>query len=119
MKPFWRAPYGEYDDRALGEAARAGYTVHFGWNVDTRDSLGAKDCRVAPQEPGCLSAEKETQIVTSYVRKNPALDVIVVLLHLGAPYGFGKDPKGLRALVAAMRAEGRTFAKLSEVVVPP
>lgn len=118
MKPFWRAPYGEYDTRALSEAALAGYPTHFGWNVDTRDSLGAPDCRVAARD-GCMSAEKETALVESFVSKNQAIDVIVVLAHLGAPYGFGKDPKGLRALVTDLRARGRTFAKLSEVAVAP
>ncbi len=119
MKAFWRAPYGEYDDRALEAAALAGYTTHVGWNVDTRDALGAPDCRTVPADPSCMSAEKETQLVVSFVRKNPSIDVMVVLAHLGGPYGFGKDPKGLRALVSAMRAEGRTFAKLSDVLVPP
>ena len=119
MKAFWRAPYGEYDGRALSEAALAGYTTHVGWNVDTRDALGAPDCRTVPADPACMSADKETRLVVSFVRKNPSIDVVVVLAHLGGPYGFGKDPKGLRALVSAMRAEGRTFAKLSDVLVPP
>ena len=119
MTTMWRAPYGEYDDRALREAALAGYTTHVGWNVDVHDSLGFPECRVAPADPNCLDAGKETAMVTSFARRNPDRDVVVVLAHLGAPYGFGKDPKGIRALVGAMRAEGRTFAKISEVIVAP
>lgn len=119
MKPYWRAPYGEYDERSLSAAAVAGFSLHFGWNVDVLDSIGLPACRSVAPGAACLDADRETRHVLSFVHENPALDVVVVLAHLGAPYGFGKDPKGLRALITKLRAEGRTFAKLSEVVVPP
>lgn len=123
MKPYWRAPYGEYDERSLAAASAAGFSFHFGWNVDALDALGIKDCKdlaagaaAAPTTTACLSAERQTRHVLSFARKNPRLDVTVVLAHLGGPYRWGSDPKGLRALIGALRAEGRTFAKLSEVV---
>jgi len=119
MTTMWRAPYGEYDERSLRDAALAGYTSHVGWSVDVHDALGLPDCRVAPADPSCLDAAKETAMVSAFARRSPEQEVIVVLAHLGAPYGFGKDPRGIRALVAAMRAEGRTFAKISEVLAPP
>jgi peptidoglycan/xylan/chitin deacetylase (PgdA/CDA1 family) len=119
MKPYWRAPYGEYDERSLSAAAVAGYPLHFGWNVDVLDSIGLPACRSVAAGAACLDADRETRHVLSFVHENPTLDVVVVLAHLGAPYGFGKDPKGLRALITKLRAEGRTFAKLSEVVVSP
>lgn len=119
MKPYWRAPYGEYDERSLSAAAVAGYPLHFGWNVDVLDSIGLPACRSSAAGAACLDADRETRHVLSFVHENATLDVVVVLAHLGAPYGFGKDPKGLRALVTKLRAEGRTFAKLSEVVVAP
>lgn len=119
MTWMWRAPFGEYDDRSLRAAAAAGYRAHVGWHVDVHDALGFPTCRAAPADPTCLDAAKETALVTSFVRKNPGEDVIVVLAHLGAPYGFGADPRGIRALVASMRAEGLVFAKISDVLVPP
>lgn len=116
LRPYWRAPYGEYDDRALTEAAAAGYPFHFGWNVEALDALGIPDCRAVKAGAACLSAERQTRHVLAFARRNPRLDATVVLAHLGGPYGWGNDPRGLRALVTALRAEGRTFAKLSEVI---
>ncbi|HRG96619.1 MAG TPA: polysaccharide deacetylase family protein [Polyangiaceae bacterium] len=119
LKPYWRAPYGEYDERALAAAAAAGYPFHFGWNVEALDALGIPDCRGVPATAtgaACLSAERQTRHVLAFARRNPQLDVTVVLAHLGGPYGWGSDPKGLRALVTALRAEGRVFARLSEVI---
>lgn len=115
MLPLWRAPYGEYDARALSAAAAVGFPTHVGWNVDLQDSIGLPACPAATE---CLSAERETQKVVRFARASPEADVIVVLAHLGAPYGFGRDPKGIRELVRTLRAEGRTFAKVSEVLAP-
>jgi peptidoglycan/xylan/chitin deacetylase (PgdA/CDA1 family) len=115
MLPLWRAPYGEYDPRALAAAAAVGFPTHVGWNVDLQDSIGLPACPAATE---CLSAERETQKVLRFVRASPEADVIVVLAHLGAPYGFGSDPKGIRELVRTLRAEGRAFAKVSEVLAP-
>ncbi len=116
MKPYWRAPYGEYDERSLAAAAAAGFPYHFGWNVDALDALGTKDCRAVAAGVACLSAERQTRHVLAFARRNPRLDATVVLAHLGGEYGWGGDPRGLRALVGALRAEGRTFARLSEVI---
>ncbi len=30
LKPFWRAPFGEYDEKSLTVAAKNGYKHHFG-----------------------------------------------------------------------------------------
>lgn len=117
LKPYWRAPYGQYDERALAAAAAAGYPFHLGWNVETLDALGLPECRAgADAASACMTAERQTRHVLAFARRNPHLDVTVVLAHLGGPYGWGRDPKGLRALVAALRADGRSFARLSEVL---
>jgi peptidoglycan/xylan/chitin deacetylase (PgdA/CDA1 family) len=44
LKPFWRAPFGEYNDQILMWAAELGYK-HIGWspNCDTRDWVSDKD----------------------------------------------------------------------------
>jgi peptidoglycan/xylan/chitin deacetylase (PgdA/CDA1 family) len=44
LKPFWRAPFGEYNDQILMWAAELGYK-HIGWSpyCDTRDWVSDKD----------------------------------------------------------------------------
>ncbi len=115
MLPYWRAPFGEYDARALGQAAAQGFPYHFGWNVDARDALGYPSCKDAPQDATCMTAEKQTRWVLRFADANPTLDAFVVLAHLGGPYGWGSDPKGIRALVDGLRARGRTPVRLSEI----
>ena len=58
-----RAPFGEYDARALGQATAQGFPYHFGWNVDARDALGYPSCKDAPQDATCMTAEKQTRWV--------------------------------------------------------
>lgn len=117
MLPYWRAPYGEYDGRAQQAAANAGFPVHVGWNVDARDALGYPNCVQSPQEARCMSAAKQTSYLNAFALRNSSLPGFAVLAHLGGEYGFGADPRGLRAFIDAMRASGREFAKVSEVRV--
>lgn len=116
MKPFWRAPYGEYDVRALRLAAKAGYPLHFGWNSDSRDSTGLPDCRVDPQNSSCLNPNKLTQYVINFGAKNDwKLDGMVVLSHLQNPYNWTGSADGLARLVDTYQAKGFTFRKISEM----
>ncbi len=116
MKPYWRAPFGEYDERSLSMAADSGFPVHFGWNVDVRDAIGLPSCASEPHSPSCTGPDRQTRQVLRFVEAHPGLDATVVLAHLGAPYGWGSDPKGLRALVDSLRASGRELALLSEIL---
>lgn len=116
MKPFWRAPFGEYDDRSLKMAAKAGYPLHFGWNSDSRDSTGLPDCRVDGQNPKCLNPRKLTQYVLDFGVKNDwKIDGMVVLSHLQNPYDWTGSADGLARLVDTYQAKGFTFRKISEM----
>jgi peptidoglycan/xylan/chitin deacetylase (PgdA/CDA1 family) len=107
MTKMWRAPYGEYSERGLDQAARAGFTAHVGWNTHLMDALGT------PVTPQAM-----TRNVIAFGEKNKGLDAFVVLGHLGAPFKWGSDPAGLDALVEHFASRGWVFAKVSEVLKP-
>jgi peptidoglycan/xylan/chitin deacetylase (PgdA/CDA1 family) len=119
LLPYWRAPYGEYDKRSLGLAAKAGFPYHFGWNVDVRDSSGIADCAVKPNAT-CLSPAKLTDYVLAFGEKNHwSLDGFVILSHLQNPYHWGSKPEGLQRLITTARAKGHVMARLSEMFADP
>ncbi len=120
MLPYWRAPYGEYDERSLGLAAKAGFPNHFGWNVDVKDAVGFPACSstAAPSER-CLSARRMTDTVLEFAgRQATPLDGFVILSHLQNPYAWGSSGE-LRRLVTTLRGRGYTFAKLSQMFATP
>jgi peptidoglycan/xylan/chitin deacetylase (PgdA/CDA1 family) len=60
MLPFWRAPYGAYDDRSLRMASRAGFPLHIGWNVDVHDGLELPGCGDGSSVERCINARRMT-----------------------------------------------------------
>lgn len=120
MTGMWRAPYGEYSERSLDAAARAGFVSHVGWNTHLMDALGAPACGPAGGAPGCVDPAAMNRNVLAFADKNQdRLDAFVVLGHLGAPYKWGSDPRGLDALAAALAARGFVFARVSEILRAP
>jgi peptidoglycan/xylan/chitin deacetylase (PgdA/CDA1 family) len=118
MKNYWRAPFGEYDRRALGLAAKAGFPFHFGWNVDVKDAAGFSSCASSPGDPKCLSPRKLTDTVLGFAERNRwSLDGFVILSHLQNPYLWGSDPAGLDRLLDTIEAKGHVVARISEMFV--
>lgn len=116
MKNYWRAPYGEYDARSLGLAAKAGFPYHFGWNVDVKDAVGFPACSVEPGNPKCMSPAKLTDAVISFAERNRwSLDGFVILSHLQNPYRWGASPDGLDKLLDTIKAKGHVVAKISDM----
>lgn len=116
MLPFWRAPYGEYDDRSLRQASAVGFPLHFGWNVDSLDSTGRAACKVDPSNPNCLSPAKMTQRVIDFGANNKwNFAGMVVLAHLQNPYDWTSEAAGLARLVDTYQANGVVFRRISEM----
>jgi peptidoglycan/xylan/chitin deacetylase (PgdA/CDA1 family) len=126
MKPYWRAPYGEYGDGShkgalpsgkvivipdtLSIAARAGFPHHFGWNVDVRDTVGSNS----------ITATSMTNSVLSFLAKQKsaagdALPAFVILAHLSNEKRWGSSPAGLERLLKDVRGYGYEWSKLSEI----
>ncbi len=118
MKNYWRAPYGEYDHRSLGLAAKAGFPFHFGWNVDVKDSAGFASCADSPSDARCLNPRKLTDTVLGFAERNDwSLDGFVILSHLQNPYLWGSDPAGLDRLLDTIAAKGHVVARISEMFI--
>jgi peptidoglycan/xylan/chitin deacetylase (PgdA/CDA1 family) len=118
MKNYWRAPYGEYDRRSLGLAAKAGFPFHFGWNVDVKDAADFPSCASNPSNPRCLNPRKLTDTVLGFAERNQwSLDGFVILSHLQNPYLWGSDPAGLDRLLDTIEAKGHVVAKISEMFI--
>lgn len=90
---LFRAPYGDYDNTLLETLETLGmYCVQ--WDVDSLDWKG-------------LSASEITERVTSRVQSGS-----IVLFHNAAEH----TPEALPAIIEALKAEGYTFLKASEMI---
>lgn len=112
MLPFWRAPYGEYDDRSLRQASRAGFPIQVGWSVDVHDGLGLPKCGDGPPAD-CMDARRMTDRVLQAT--GGQFDGLVVLAHLQNPYDWTGTPDGLARLVDTLAAKGIAIRPLSEM----
>jgi peptidoglycan-N-acetylglucosamine deacetylase len=93
-RPWFRPPYGDYDDATLAQIAAAGYTYNAMWTIDTLgwNGLSAQailDRTLAGAAPGAI-----------------------VLLHVGAA---SRDAAALQPMIDALRARGYHFATLEEL----
>ncbi|MFO0672737.1 MAG: polysaccharide deacetylase family protein [Polyangiaceae bacterium] len=120
LRNYWRAPYGEYDNRSLGLAAKAGFPYHFGWNVDVKDATGFPSCAEKATDPKCLNPAKLTDTVLGFAEKNHwGLDGFVILSHLQNPYRWGSSPEGLQRLIRTAKQHDHVIAKISEMFTAP
>ena len=98
-QPYWRPPYGSYNDAVLGAVASVGYTKTFMWDIDTIDWKPIAD--------GGPSAEQ----IASKVIGN-AVNGSNVLFHLG---GY-ETLDSLRLIVSGLRDRGFTLTSLSDLL---
>lgn len=112
MLPFWRAPYGEYNDRSLRQASRAGFKIQVGWSVDVHDGLGLPKCGDV-RSTECMDARRMTDRVLQAT--GVQFDGLVVLAHLQNPYDWTGTPDGLALLVDTLSARGIAIRPLSEM----
>ncbi len=78
MKPYWRAPFGEFNPEILGWAGVIGI-MHVCWTngFDTRDWIAS------PETPGYQSPSEVHEKILSKDDKNNSLSGAIVLMHLG------------------------------------
>ena len=98
-RPYWRPPYGSYNDAVLEAVAAAGYTKTFMWDIDTVDWKPIAD--------GGPTAEQ----IASKVVGN-AVNGSNVLFHLG---GY-ETLDALRLIVPGLRDRGFTLTSLSDLL---
>ncbi len=96
--PYWRPPYGTYDQTLLNVAAGVGYTKTMLWDVDTIDWK--------PISEGGPTAQ---QIASKVVTK--AGSGSIVLMHLG---GY-ETLAALRLMVPGLRERGFLLTSISDL----
>jgi peptidoglycan/xylan/chitin deacetylase (PgdA/CDA1 family) len=80
MAPFWRAPYGEFNQEILQWAAEAGWH-HVGWtrHLDTLDWVAARESHIY------RSADEIARRLLAFPQHDPAAaNGAIVLMHLGS-----------------------------------
>ena len=97
--PYWRPPYGAYDETVLATAADLGYTKTIMWSIDTIDWR--------PLDEGGPTAEQmASHVVTS------ASSGSIVLMHLG---GY-ETHAALEIMVPALRERGLLLTSVSDLL---
>ncbi|CAN5862874.1 hypothetical protein BH23ACT4_BH23ACT4_07320 [soil metagenome] len=95
MIPYFRPPYGAYNNQLLVDVGAAGYSYSIMWTVD---SLGWKGIPASEVVERCLSGAEPGAII---------------LLHVGAK---STDSEALPALVAGLIEAGYSFATIPELI---
>ena len=95
--PYWRPPYGSYNQAVLDAAASVGYTKTLLWDVDTIDWKPIADGGPTAQQ------------IASKVISN-AVNGSVVLMHLG---GY-ETLDALKIMVPGLRHRGFTLTSISD-----
>jgi peptidoglycan/xylan/chitin deacetylase (PgdA/CDA1 family) len=97
--PYWRPPYGAYNETVLATAADLGYTKTIMWSIDTIDWR--------PLDEGGPTAEQMASgVVTS------ASSGSIVLMHLG---GY-ETLAALAIMVPALRERGLLLTSVSDLL---
>lgn len=94
-KPYFRPPYGSYNDQVLVDVGSDGYRYSVMWTVDT---LGWKGISPAEVVDRCLKGAKPGAII---------------LLHVGAA---STDFDALPAIIEGLSDAGYEFATISEMI---
>jgi peptidoglycan-N-acetylglucosamine deacetylase len=94
LKPYFRPPYGDYDNSVLRDIAAIGYTVNVMWTVD---SLGWR---------GLSAAQINERVISG---ATPGGNI---LLHVGAQ---SLDGPALPEMIRQLRAAGYGFATVHEL----
>jgi peptidoglycan/xylan/chitin deacetylase (PgdA/CDA1 family) len=94
LQPYFRPPYGDYNDTVLADVASAGYTVNVLWSLDTLGWNG-------------LSVAQINQRVLDNVQPGD-----ILLLHVGSQ---SQDGPALGGLIDGLRARGYHFATVDDL----
>ena len=95
--PWFRPPYGDYDEQSLRDLAAIGYTKVLLWSCDTRDSLGATAEEILNN---CIYTAQPGRIV---------------LMHVG---GQSEAYAALPTMIAYLREQGFTFVRADRILEP-
>jgi peptidoglycan-N-acetylglucosamine deacetylase len=96
LQPYFRPPYGDYDESVLIDLATNGYTVNVMWTVDTLGWNG-------------LTAAQINQRVWDGLAPGA-----IILMHVGSQ---SQDAVALPDMIAGLRDRGYGFATVEDLVL--
>jgi peptidoglycan/xylan/chitin deacetylase (PgdA/CDA1 family) len=110
LKPYWRAPYGEYNDQILMWAAELGYK-HIGWSAqcDTRDWISDKDSDLY------WTAEEIYQHLID-LESRGKLTGAVILMHVHTERNEDQPYKILPKLIQTLKQRGYKIVSISTLL---
>jgi peptidoglycan/xylan/chitin deacetylase (PgdA/CDA1 family) len=94
MKPYFRPPYGAYNESVLSDLLANGYNINVMWTIDTLGWNG-------------LTAEQVNQRVFDGAQPGA-----IVLMHVGAQ---SSDAAALPAMIDTLREMGYSFARVRDL----
>lgn len=97
VRPYWRPPYGEYDESVLANVAADGYTVTVMWTCDTLGWNGASVDEIIAR---CGSDAQPGDII---------------LMHVGAA---SLDAEALPQLIETLQALGYEMVTVEQLLQP-
>jgi peptidoglycan-N-acetylglucosamine deacetylase len=97
LQPWFRPPYGDYDEQSLRDLAAISYTKVLLWSCDTRDSLGATAEEILNN---CIYTAQPGRIV---------------LMHVG---GQSEAYAALPTMIAYLREQGFAFVRADRILEP-
>ena len=101
MKPYFRAPYGEWDEERLAYLYDAGYYLNLYWTCDTQGWNG-------------WTADRINAYCTVNLKPHE-----IILLHVGAGgAGAEGDLASLPGMIASFREQGYEFVTVEEMLQP-
>ena len=110
LAPFWRAPFGEYNQQILNWAAEAGFK-HIGWSA----KCDALDWTVDSTQTLYRSAQEILQHFLNLEAK-AGLAGKIILMHLGTDRTTDFPFRILPALIDSLRNRGYRFVTVSELL---
>ncbi len=112
LKPFWRAPFGEYNRQILQWAAEVGY-LHIRWTpqFDTYDWVTDRSSRLyrTPEEIF-------HHFMTADSTRQHGLNGVIVLMHLGSHRDNHHVFEALPQLIHTLTGRGYRFVTVSELL---
>ncbi len=118
MSPYWRAPYGEYNNQILQWAAKTGFK-HIGWThgngweetMDTFDWVADTNSNIYK------TADEIVEKILTYDKKpNKTLNGAIILMHLGSERKKDYPHQKLPELIDSLRKKGLELVTISELL---
>lgn len=113
LAPFWRAPYGEYNQQILDWAAELGY-MHVRWTpgFDTFDWVDDVN------SPIYKTASQVLEEIITRAEDGETLNGAIFLMHLGSHRTKDNIYEIVPGLIAELRSRGYTMVPVSNLLNP-